>query len=153
MDRRGLGVLKELWHWRDLEAVAANRPPFFILSHDSLLALAKTAALGEPFDKLIPARYSDRRRASLHKAIAHARALPAAKLPEPLRARGKRMTAVQRQRLEALRKTRDHHARDLSLDPAVIASRATLCALACDWDTNRQDLLPWQRELLAPAVG
>src|SRR5262245_6641076 len=31
LDRRGLVVLRELWRWRDQEAMAANRPPYFLL--------------------------------------------------------------------------------------------------------------------------
>ena len=37
LTRPALAVLRELWHWREREAVAANRPPFFVLSHEKLV--------------------------------------------------------------------------------------------------------------------
>src|ERR1017187_8167422 len=30
LERGALAVLRELWHWRDREALAASRPPFFV---------------------------------------------------------------------------------------------------------------------------
>ena len=44
LSRPALAVLRALWHWREEEAIAANRPPFFILSHDLLVDLAAAAA-------------------------------------------------------------------------------------------------------------
>jgi ribonuclease D len=35
-----LAVLREIWHWREQEALAANRPPFFVLSHETLIEIA-----------------------------------------------------------------------------------------------------------------
>ena len=37
LNRRALAVLRELWQWRESEAIAANRPPFFILNHEKLI--------------------------------------------------------------------------------------------------------------------
>ncbi|MBI3414929.1 MAG: ribonuclease D [Verrucomicrobia bacterium] len=44
LTRQGLAVLRELWHWREREAVAANKPPFFVLSHEQLVAIAAAAS-------------------------------------------------------------------------------------------------------------
>lgn len=148
LEPRGLAALRELWWWRDQEARAANLPPFFILSHDALLALAAAAGQGEAVEPLIPARYSPRRRAALLMAIEAALALPSGKLPQPWRSQGCRMNQAQRQRLASLRARRDRHAAALSLDPSLIASRATLATLARDWDKHALELLPWQRDLL-----
>jgi hypothetical protein len=43
---------------------------------------------------------------------------------------------------------RNQKGTELALDPTLIASRATLLALAGDWDRHQGDLMEWQRELL-----
>jgi len=43
LDRAALAVLREIWQWRETEAIAANRPPFFILSHEKMVELAGAA--------------------------------------------------------------------------------------------------------------
>jgi ribonuclease D len=58
------------------------------------------------------------------------------------------MTAGEKQRCEQLRQRRDRHAAELGIDPSLIASRATLVALARDWTLHSAGLMRWQRELL-----
>jgi ribonuclease D len=148
LEARSLAVVRELWQWRDQEARVANMPPFFILSHQALLALATAAGQDGAVESLIPARYSPRRRTALLKAVERALALPKSKLPEPWRPQGYRLNQAQRQRLGSLRACRDRQGTALNLDPSLIASRATLATLARDWDKHAPELLPWQRDLL-----
>src|SRR5262249_38758231 len=37
LGRPALAVLRELWQWRESEAITANRPPFFVMSHEALV--------------------------------------------------------------------------------------------------------------------
>src|SRR5260221_13634671 len=71
LGRRELAVLRELWQWRETEAVAANRPPFFILSHEALVGIATESVGGGQFERLLPQRFSDPRRPGLLKAVEH----------------------------------------------------------------------------------
>lgn len=146
---RALACLRELWHWRDREAVRNNRPPFFVLSHDTLFQLAAAVANGESPDRFIPRRYSPRRRASLEAAIEAAREVPEADWPQPHKPRGRRLTQAHKLQLERLRHRRDRAAARLGIDPTLIASRAMLVVLATDREAAEADMLPWQRELLA----
>ena len=146
---RALAFLRQLWHWREREAVRANRPPFFVLSHDTLFQLAITLAHGEEPERLIPRRYSPRRRAGLLAAIQSARGVPEADWPVPRKHRGQRLTQAQKTQLERLRHRRDRAAARLGIDPTLIASRAMLVVLTAGGDAVDTDLLPWQRELLA----
>jgi hypothetical protein len=50
--------------------------------------------------------------------------------------------------LEELRRRRDQRAVELGIDPTMIASRATLVALAQDWTAHQSRLMNWQRKLL-----
>ena len=51
-------------------------------------------------------------------------------------------------RIEELKKIRDAKADTLGLDPTLIASKATLVALARDWENQLSQLMGWQRRLI-----
>lgn len=148
LSRPALAVLRELWHWREQEALTAKRPPFFVTAHETLTRLADAAANSRPIDALLPRRFSDRRRESLRHAIARGLALPAAQHPEILRFTSSRLTEAERRRLGDLERRRDAQAAKLDLDPALIAPRAALLGLARNWDKHAPELMNWQRELL-----
>ena len=48
LDRPALAVLRELWRWREREALAANRPPFFVLAHEKMVEIAIAVAEKKP---------------------------------------------------------------------------------------------------------
>jgi ribonuclease D len=148
LDRRGLAVLRELWRWRDQEAVAANRPPYFILKHETLVAVAAAAAHSRPVHLLLPRRFPQRRREEALHTLQQALALPRSQWPDLKRHSARQLTAGEKQRCEQLRQRRDKHAAELGIDPSLIASRATLVALARDWTKHSTGLMRWQRELL-----
>lgn len=147
---RGQAILRELWHWREREARAANRPPFFVLSHDRLFQLAAALAQDQPYLDLIPPRYSPRRRARLISALQHALNLPESSWPKPRPRVLLRLTPAQKKLLERLHERRNRAAAQLGLDPTLIASRSTLTRLAVNWEQHATELLPWQRALLQP---
>ncbi len=151
LTRKGLAVVREIWRWREAEAIEHNKPPFFMLAHEVMTALADTAAHDHPFEPHIPRHLTPRRRQGLIEAIQRAIALPHAEWPHPLPLPPRRyQTEAQKRRMEELTHRRDHHARELDIDPTVIASRSTLVELAEDWDTtNGRLLLRWQRDLLS----
>jgi len=150
LERRGMAVVREIWHWREREAAGANLPPFFILNHDALIALGAAASGQNDHASLVPARYSPRRRAALLEAVERALALPESALPDHRRHRGEHFSLAQRQRFDRLKEKRDKVAEGLEIDPTLIASRMMLVTLAKDWEKNQEQLMPWQRELLAP---
>jgi ribonuclease D len=147
-----LAVVRELWQWRETEAIAANRPPFFILRHESLTELAIAATNGKPVDPLIPPRFSDRRYQTLKQAIQAGLAVPPSEQPRPVRTIIRRVNDATKRRMEAFQKIRDTRAKELGIDPTLIASRAMLLDLAEDWNTHEKELMNWQRELLHHAV-
>jgi hypothetical protein len=51
-------------------------------------------------------------------------------------------------RFEEIQKKRDMQAINLSIDPTLIASRATMVKLACEADGVFEDVLPWQQQVL-----
>lgn len=149
LSRPALAVLRELWRWREAEAIAANRPPFFILNHEVLVSIAAATAAHHAIEPLIPHHLSPRRRAGLVHAVKAGLQLTADKHPPLPQRTGRRPTEAERRRFAELEKRRDTRGHQLSIDPTLIASRATLLELARDWDKHAPDLMNWQRELLA----
>ncbi len=146
LSRYGLAVLRELWQWRETEAVRANKPPYFVLAHEQLVDIAN--AVSEERSFALPRHFSSRRADALQHAITIAQTLPPQQHPHPLRSFPRRQTEDERRRFEQLQKRRDKHATELAIDPTLIASRATLLELARDFEGNRKGLMHWQRELL-----
>ncbi len=150
LGRPALAVLRELWQWREKEAVQANRPPFFILSHQALVDMAGAGAAGRPYHQFLPRHISDRRRSGILKAVSHGLACPPHEHPEILRSTSRRPNFAERQRVLELEKRRNARATELGIDPTLVASRSTLFELACNWDKSSAELMNWQRELLGP---
>jgi ribonuclease D len=149
LGRPGLAILRELWQWREGEAVHANKPPFFILSHDALVDIAGAAATSRPIEPYLPRHLSERRRGGILKGIARGLGVKPEEHPKILKNIGRRPTDAERRRFLELQKHRDARANDLDIDPTLIASRSTLSDLAHNWEKHSNDLMAWQRTLLA----
>ena len=142
---RAAAVLRALWQWREKEAEAADRPPFHILQNHELL----NAAVSFASEKLPDYRhFSSRRRQAFREAAQNALQLSQEEWPVSLRRFGTRPSTGMIARTEELRRRRDRGARELDLEPAFIASRSTLEAIAADETCATTLLVPWQRELI-----
>ena len=148
LEKPALAVLRELWHWREREAVAASRPPFFVLSHESMVTISIAVSEHQLFEPMIPPRMHPRRRENLLAAIRAAQAVPPEQFPEKIRHHSQRPTEAEFRRFRELEKIRDHHAHGLQLDPTLIAPKSVLGDLAREWEKHAPELMNWQRELL-----
>jgi ribonuclease D len=138
-------VLRAIWQWRDREAQQADRPSFHILQNSAMIEAAKQFVAGETpeFRHL-----SDRRREGFLAAARAALELPEAAWPQrPARASRRRTPGFDK-KLEELRRRRDHHAKELAIDPAFIAPRSALEGISADPDRSQTLLVQWQRDLL-----
>jgi len=148
LDRGALAVLRELWRWREREALAANRPPFFVLAHEKMVEISMAVAEKQPVDHLIPIRMHPRRRENLFAAIRVAQAVPPENFPEKIHHPSQRPTEAEFRRFREIEKRRDQRAHVLGMDPTLIAPKSVLGDLARDWDQYAAELMQWQRELL-----
>ena len=148
LSRAALAVLRELWQWREQEAIAANKPPFFVLGHEPLVEIAAAAVEQRPFAQLLPRHFSERRQEGLGRAIKAGLARPPHEHPDYLQTKSHRQTEAERRRFAQLEERRNVRAAALEIDPTLIASRATLLALASRWDEAAAGLMSWQKEIL-----
>jgi len=147
LDRHAQAVLREIWKWREGQAIDANRPPFHVISSEAMIGLAAAAVRHHAHVRL-PHHLSPARSTSLRGVIRHALEIPSSEWPVTPRTLGRRLTDAQVKRADALKVIRDHHAHRLGIDPSLIAPRGTLLALAHDWNQAAAGLMKWQVELL-----
>jgi ribonuclease D len=148
LERRALAVLRQIWHWREEEAVRLGRPPYFVLSHETLVAVAAAAARAQPWEDLLPISLSPRRRKAIDQAISKGMELLEADWPTVERRVGPRLSKTEKRRYEELRRRRDDEAARLGIEPGVVASRVALVAAAAGAKAHPAGLMRWQRALL-----
>lgn len=147
LNRRGLAALREAFYWREREAIRANRPPYFVIRHEDLISLAQTISDHENPTRW-PSRLSARSGKGLREAVNQAMKLPFTDCPEIQRSVRRRITEKEKKTHETLKVRRDAKAKELGIDPTLIASRSTLVKLCLENSAERNQLHSWQRELL-----
>jgi ribonuclease D len=145
MEGSASAILRELWHWREKEAQAADRPAFHVLQNHLLIEAAYAFAAGEAPDFR---HFSARRRQAFRDAAEKALHLPESAWPVRRRRVGARLTPQTERAAEALRRRRDEVADEHGLEPSFIAPRGALDAVAADESRSTALLAPWQRSLL-----
>jgi ribonuclease D len=87
------------------------------------------------------------------EAIARGKKVPESEWPKRDFKRGRRTTDEEEERFEYLRTVRDELAEELDLERGFFLPNAKLQRVARDGkEALEEDLLPWQREILEPAV-
>jgi ribonuclease D len=138
-------VLRAIWQWRDREARQADRPSFHILHNSAMIQAAHQFIAGETPDFR---HWSERRRRGFLAAAREALDLPETAWPQrPPRLNRVRTPGFDK-KVEALRRRRDQHAKELAIDPSFIAPRSALEGIAADPSRSETLLVQWQRELL-----
>ncbi len=148
LERRAQAMVRELFYWREQEAIAANLPPYFTMSHELMTRVAEAADAGKDFESLLPTRYSSARRKGVENAISRALALPRSGWPIKRWQAGSSPSFTEQQRFEELKAIRDSVASEQGIDPTLIASKAMLSQLAQKGEESESGLLPWQAGLL-----
>lgn len=140
---RAMAVLRALWHWRDKEAREWDRPPFHVMGNTDLLEISKKAAANQLFTA---PRLPRARAQRFQAALAEGLAVPEEEWPQPRRGVRLRATREQLAELDRIKAHRDKLAKELDLEPSVIASRPALEAFVFKRESN--SLMRWQKKLL-----
>lgn len=146
LDRRGLACLRALWHWRDAEAKAWDRPSFMVVTNSQILEWSHDLVAGKSIT--LPHHFRPDRVKRFRATMAAIEALPEAEWPErPTAKRRKRDRDFER-KLDALLKSRDQAAEQLGIEGSLIAPRAVLESIASKEADPAEVLLKWQCERL-----
>lgn len=143
MDRRTLAVLEELLQFRDERACLSDRPPFKILSNETLRELAekKPSTLqdmaGVPG---LPARSLERYGRDILKAVAQGCSVPEGELPLIARPVRPERDAEREDRLKRLKRWREGKALALGIDAGILVNNALLENLAKEVPRSLHDL-------------
>jgi len=135
LDARGWAVLRELYQAREALALALDRPPFMIVGHEALVALA--AARPHTLEEMLAVpgcspRVVQRVGGAILEAVARGEALPEAGLPSRQRVPRPHVAAATRRRADALRAWRSKAAHELGLDPGVLFPQRLIDRLAAE---------------------
>ena len=163
LDRRQLALVRELWHWREREAIKANRPPFKIMGNQRIVELAiwasehrKTSLRRGP---KLPRHCTGQRFKALEKAVHKALSLPESEWPDHRKPKPQIESVPDfKPQMRLLREECARIAGELGIDPAVIASRATLAAVVRNRPRTEKEtmalssMMRWQVKLLKPAI-
>lgn len=146
LDRRGLAYLRALWHWRDSEAKAWDRPSFMVVTNRQLLEWSFDLAAGRSVNP--PHHFRPDRLKRFRASLSVIESLPESEWPDrPSGKRRKRDRDFER-RVDALIKTREQVAGKLDIEASLIAPRAVLECLAAEEAKPSDLLLKWQCECL-----
>ena len=167
LDGSSLAILRSLYLFREKEALKQNRPPYYVIPHNTLLYLAtnpeadlsKTPGLGKTGLK----RFGQDLQEALEKGLAAApiyrssRAITEELNEEELQSL--KLTRDERdQRLKRLKAWRTSIGILLSLDPSLVWPRVSLERLSRDPDTlevelTSSDIRRWQHEQFASSLN
>jgi ribonuclease D len=157
LSRRGLAVLRELAHWREVVAAELDRASFRVMSNEALLALAGSPPRSREALKGLPGvspRLLEQRAEALLAAIEHGLAVSERELPRFPRGERRASDPTMDSRLERLKAARNAAAKRLGLDPGVLCPKGTLEAVARARPTSESqlaavpDVRRWQVEVL-----
>ncbi|NNE94145.1 MAG: hypothetical protein HKN23_21060 [Verrucomicrobiales bacterium] len=149
LDRRGLAFLRALWKWRDDECRRLDRPAFKLVSNAEIVSLSEKLQAGEKVDPPPYLRPGIARR--LLKTVTETRNLDPSEYPVKHRRTGGIRLQIDEDRLQSLKSHRNRQAKQLGIDPTLIAPRMVLERLASsNLEQEQKDglLLGWQRELM-----
>ncbi len=152
LDRRSLAVARALYEWRDELARAADRPPFKIFGNDVIVevARAKPAGLGALAEiKAISPGYRKRYGREILRRMREALANPEELLPQKGDARPWMRDKALESRVSRLKNIRDKKAKELKIDPGVLAPRHVLTAIATTGNLEQVPAMrEWQKRLI-----
>lgn len=157
---RQQAVLRELYRFREQEALRRGRPPFKVIGNDVLLRLAKEPQLDQARIVGLSRHITQEAKGHLSAAIKRGLAAPPVTRLHAQRQRN-RWTPPVRARLRALKEWRKAKGAALGIDPALVWPAKSLERLALDPSKGDKEIAPsgrsevriWQREVFGSELA
>jgi ribonuclease D len=155
LDRRTLAVVQRLYDHRDALARKADRPPFKIFSNEIILETARvrptTPAELEQVKSLPPSQ-RPRFGRDILRIVREAMALDEAALPQKPESKPWTRDKALETRVNRLKAARDKVVKELKIDPAVLAPRHVLTAVAEAGTLDVPAMREWQKRVVGDAL-
>ncbi len=151
LDRRALAVVQRLYDHRDALARKADRPPFKIFSNDIILETAKikpTSGADLEKVKVLPASQRARYGRDIVRLVREAMALSEDALPLRTESKPWMRDKSLESRVNKLKAVRDRVVKELKIDPAVLAPRHVLTAVAEAGTLDVPAMREWQKRVV-----
>ena len=155
LDRRSLAIVRDLHAWRDRLARKADRPPFKIMGNDAIIDISKekAASVGQLATiKTVSKYHLDRYGRELASIVRKALEIPEAELPDRNEPKPWLRDREVEARVNRMKKIRDRAAAELRVDPAILAPRHVLTAIAMSGTLDVPAMREWQKKVLGPAL-
>jgi ribonuclease D len=150
----GLCVLHAVWHWRESQAQRLDTPPFKVCGNTLLLKIADSAEAGDSEATILNSVHLGKRHERIFPSLTAAVRAGLARDPKTLPRRPGRdpnHVSLNQDEIELqdrIRGDRDRVAKELEIEPTLIANRSQLSQIARQPRSVGDILLPWQAELL-----
>lgn len=150
----GLCVLHAVWHWREAQAQRLDTPPFKVCGNTLLLKIADAAEAGDSEATILNSVHLGKRHDRIFPSLTAAVRAGLARDPKTLPRRPGRdpnHVSLNQDEIELqdrIRSDRDRVAKELGIEPTLIANRSQLSQIARQPRKVGDVLLPWQTELL-----
>lgn len=150
----GLSVLHAVWHWRESQAQRLDTPPFKVCGNALLLKIAEAAETGETESAILDSVHLGKRHERIFPSLAAAVRAGLSRDPKTLPRRPGRdpnhvsLSQEEVELQDRIRTDRDRVAKELEIEPTLIANRSQLAQIAREPEKLEDVLLPWQANLL-----
>ena len=150
----GLGVLHAVWHWRESQAQRLDTPPFKVCGNALLLKIAEAAETGETESAILNSVHLGKRHERIFPSLTAAVRAGLSRDPKTLPRRPGRdpnhvsLSQEEVELQDRIRTDRDRVAKELEIEPTLIANRSQLAQIAREPEKLGDVLLPWQADLL-----
>jgi len=146
LDPYGLACLRALWHWRDKEAEAWDRPSFMVTPNRKLIEWSQRLAEKQRID--LPPHYRSDRVKRFKQMNEELEALPESQWPARSDIKRRKRDRDFEARVDDMIAHRNNIASGLDIDGSLIASRAVIESIASNEAEATRLLMNWQRGLL-----
>ena len=151
LDRRSLAIVRGLYQLRDAMARKADRPPFKIFSNEIILETARLKPAA-PADlskvKSLPASQRARFGRDIVRIVGEALAMGEEALPQKEETKPWARDKALEARVNKLKAARDKVVKELKIDPAVLAPRHILTAVAEAGTLDIPAMREWQKRVV-----
>ncbi|MFC1935833.1 ribonuclease D [Chloroflexota bacterium] len=155
LDGQAKAILKRLFMLREAEARRRNRPPYYVLSHETLVYLASNPAVDlvqlPGLRRQVDSSFGRLLRVTLDRGLADP------PISNPNRYSIQPVTPIEIERLQILKKWRVNLGRQLSIDPALVWPMVSLERLSkaprtLGAEIQSPEVRQWQREQCATSL-